>query len=190
MLSPLPRRSGWDRYFAHSPQSYQPSPVWQPDRPAHRPFRGLLGVHSRYGLHTRAVTVCRDTLNRRLQPFRCLHSCSGCFRLEPIAGWDLHPLESAAFARRTPSGVTRGRLRLGKRPSPRCTPRRKSGKKPRRLHTKRRLASRERTGRDAAAEDNASTPLGYRVIAVGNPAALRLRVSWRAAPSPRRRSAA
>ena len=25
-------------------------------RPAHRPFRGLLGVHSRCGLHTRAVT--------------------------------------------------------------------------------------------------------------------------------------
>jgi hypothetical protein len=28
----------------------------------HRHFRGLLGVHSRYGLHTRAVTVYRDTL--------------------------------------------------------------------------------------------------------------------------------
>jgi hypothetical protein len=39
---------------------------------------------------------------RRLQPFRYLHSCSGCFRLEHFAGWDSHPLESAAFARRTP----------------------------------------------------------------------------------------
>jgi hypothetical protein len=35
--------------------------------------RILLGVHSRYGLHTRAVTAFRDTLIRRLQPFRCLH---------------------------------------------------------------------------------------------------------------------
>ena len=43
-------------------QSCQPSPIWQSGRPAHRPFRGLLGVHSRYGLHTRAVTVFRDTL--------------------------------------------------------------------------------------------------------------------------------
>src|ERR1700687_3322075 len=43
---------------------------------SHRPFRGLRGVHSRYGLHTRAVTVFRDTLHRRLQPFRYLHSCS------------------------------------------------------------------------------------------------------------------
>ena len=39
---------------------------------------------------------------RRLQPFRYLHSCSGCFRLEHFAGWGFHPLESAAFARRTP----------------------------------------------------------------------------------------
>jgi hypothetical protein len=43
---------------------------------------------------------------RRLQPFRYLHSCSGCFRLEHFAGWGLHPLESAAFARRTPFAVT------------------------------------------------------------------------------------
>ena len=31
--------------------------------------------------------------SRRLQPFRYLHDCSGCFRLEHFAGWDLHPLE-------------------------------------------------------------------------------------------------
>src|SRR5207245_359418 len=37
-------------------QPYQPSPKGLSGRPAHRPFRGLLGVHSRYGLHTRAVT--------------------------------------------------------------------------------------------------------------------------------------
>ncbi|HEY6290259.1 MAG TPA: hypothetical protein VI455_01680, partial [Terriglobia bacterium] len=38
-------------------------------RPAHRPFRGLLGVHSRYGLHTRAVTVFRDTLSEGFSYF-------------------------------------------------------------------------------------------------------------------------
>jgi hypothetical protein len=37
-------------------QPYQPSPKGLSGRPAHCPFRGLLGVHSRYGLHTRAVT--------------------------------------------------------------------------------------------------------------------------------------
>src|SRR6516165_200884 len=61
MLSPLPRRSDWGLSLAHSPQPYQPSPIWLSGRPAHCPFRGLLGVHSRYGLHTRAVTVNRDT---------------------------------------------------------------------------------------------------------------------------------
>jgi len=33
---------------------YQPSPEGVPGRPAHRPFRGLLSVHSRCGPHTRA----------------------------------------------------------------------------------------------------------------------------------------
>src|SRR5271156_2397896 len=62
MLSPLPRRSVWAYCVAHFTQPCQPSPIWQSGRPAHCPFRGLLGVHSRYGLHTRAVTVYRDTL--------------------------------------------------------------------------------------------------------------------------------
>jgi hypothetical protein len=101
MLSPLPRRSDWDRICSIT-QSWQPSPIWRSGRPAHRPFRGLLGVHSRYGLHTRAVTVCRDTLDRRLQRFRYLHRCSGCFRLEQLPGGVCTHWESAAFSRRTP----------------------------------------------------------------------------------------
>ncbi len=39
-----------------STQAYQPSPKGSSGRPAHRPFRGLLDIHSRCGLHTRAVT--------------------------------------------------------------------------------------------------------------------------------------
>src|SRR5215470_12401219 len=50
-------------------QPYQPSPVGLSGRPAHCPFRGLLGVHSRYGLHTRAVTVYRDTLTEGFSHF-------------------------------------------------------------------------------------------------------------------------
>ncbi len=76
-------------------QPYQPSPIWQSGRPAHRPFRRLLGVHSRYGLHTRAVTVFRDPLHRRLQPLRYLHDCSGCFPAGAVAGRGLHPLGKA-----------------------------------------------------------------------------------------------
>src|SRR5665811_1813141 len=69
MLSPLPRRSGWAYSFAHSPQPYQPSPKTPSGRPAHCPFRGLLGVHLRYGLHTRAATVFRDTLSESFSHF-------------------------------------------------------------------------------------------------------------------------
>jgi len=50
-------------------QSCQPSLIWPSGRPVHRPFRGLLGVHSRYGLHTRAVTVYRDTLSKAFSHF-------------------------------------------------------------------------------------------------------------------------
>jgi hypothetical protein len=69
MLSPLPRRSDWAYCVAQFAQSCQPSPIWQSGRPAHCPFRGLLGVHSRYGLHTRAVTVYRDTLSEGFSHF-------------------------------------------------------------------------------------------------------------------------
>ena len=50
--------------------------------------------------HSRSHQIV--TANRRLQPFRYLHDCSDRFRLERIAGWASHPLESAAFSRRTP----------------------------------------------------------------------------------------
>src|SRR6266700_3242016 len=53
----------------NSPESCQPSPICQSGRPVHCPFRGLLGVHSRYGLHTRAVTVYRDTLSEGFSHF-------------------------------------------------------------------------------------------------------------------------
>src|SRR5207248_1527661 len=45
--------------------------------------------------------------------FRYLHDCSDCFRLERIAGWDLHPLESAALSRRTPIPAVRDNRETG-----------------------------------------------------------------------------
>jgi hypothetical protein len=55
-----------------------------------------------------AHSRCHQFVTRftqRLQPFRYLHSCSGCFRLERVAGWGFHPLENAALSRRTPIPV-------------------------------------------------------------------------------------
>src|SRR5262249_39258825 len=60
-MSPLPRRSSW-AYIRSLNPAVSAFPDRLSGRPAHCPFRGLLGVHSRYGLHTRAVTVYRDTL--------------------------------------------------------------------------------------------------------------------------------
>jgi len=90
MLSPLPRHSDWGCCFAHFPQSCQPSPKWRSGRPVQRPFRGLLSVYSRYGLHTRQVTKS-DPLHQRLQPFRYLHDCSDCFRPEQNCRVGLSP---------------------------------------------------------------------------------------------------
>ena len=54
--------------FALFTQPYQPSPIPLSGRPAHRFFRGLLGVHSRCGLHTRTVTKSRP-LSRGFRHF-------------------------------------------------------------------------------------------------------------------------
>jgi hypothetical protein len=49
---------------------------------------------------TLALSPFRDTHNRRLQLFRYLHSCSGCFRLEHLPGgvfthWEAPPFHGA-----------------------------------------------------------------------------------------------
>ena len=66
----------------------------------HTPCRSP-GALTRVAARTLAPSPIRDQLHRRLQPFRYLHDCSGCFRLERLAGRALHPLESAALSRRT-----------------------------------------------------------------------------------------
>src|SRR4051794_25564700 len=96
MLPPLPRRSVWAYCFAHFTQPYQPSPIWQSGRPAHCPFRGLLGVHSRYGLHTRAVTVYRDSLSEGFSHF--VSSIAA-----PVAsGWSVRRVGFAATGKAPP----------------------------------------------------------------------------------------
>src|SRR5215208_2796761 len=103
MPPPVPRCSGWAS-----------SSLISPDRISLPRYGGRVGLHiDLFGACSAFTRVAACTLaqspivtaNRRLQPFRYLHDCSDCFRLEQIAGWGLHPLESAAFARRTPIPV-------------------------------------------------------------------------------------
>jgi hypothetical protein len=56
-------------------------PVSVAGRLPHYPFRGLLGVHSRYGLPARGVARS-DPFHRRLRQYRYLHCRSDCYRLE------------------------------------------------------------------------------------------------------------
>ncbi len=54
MPSPIPRRNCWLRFSLASP-TMTAFPAISPDRLPHYHFRGLLSVHSHYGLHTRQV---------------------------------------------------------------------------------------------------------------------------------------
>src|SRR5262252_4604399 len=69
--------------------------------PPHTPCRSP-GALTRVAACTLARPPVRGPLYRRLQPFRHLHDCSGCFRRERVPGWAFHPLENAAFTRHTP----------------------------------------------------------------------------------------
>src|SRR5271168_1814726 len=100
MLPPLPRCSRWAYSSLKIAHPYQPSPIPLSGRPAHRHFRGLLGVYLRCGLHTRAVTKFVTAI-RGLQTFRHLHACPGCFRLERSPGGTRTRWKSAALSRRT-----------------------------------------------------------------------------------------
>ena len=76
----------------------KPSPKGLSGRPAHCPFRGLLGVHSRCGLHTRAATNCY-TLIERFSHFVAsmtapIASWSGC-RVGPCTHWKAPPFHGA-----------------------------------------------------------------------------------------------
>jgi hypothetical protein len=85
-------------------QPYQPSPISLSGRPARRFFRGLLGVHSRCGLHTRTVTKSRP-LSRGFRHFVTSMPA-------PVAsGWSgcrvgLAPTGKRRLARRTGHATT------------------------------------------------------------------------------------
>jgi len=66
----------------------------------------LLGVHSRYGLHTRTVTVFRDSFTEGFNRFVTSTVAPVASGWSILAGWDSHPLESAAFSRRTRKAAT------------------------------------------------------------------------------------
>src|ERR1700758_4372564 len=113
MLPPLPRYSSWVY-----------SSLVSPSRISLPRFHCRVGLHidlfevcSAF-THVAACTLARSpyfvTAIRRLQTFRLLHACSGCFRLErspgePCTHWKAPPCHGA---RGKPSFVPRSDRRL------------------------------------------------------------------------------
>src|ERR1700704_4982118 len=85
MLPPLPRCSGW----AYS-SLIAPSRVSLPRKGRRVGLHIVLfeacSAFTRVAACTLARPPIRGPLYRRLQPFRHLHDCSGCFRLERLPG--------------------------------------------------------------------------------------------------------
>ena len=99
MLSPLPRHSHWRYCLAH------PSSDVSLPRKGRRVGLCIVlfeaySAFTRVTARTLALPPIRGTLTRRLQTFRHLHACSGCFRLERLPGgirthWKAPPFHGA-----------------------------------------------------------------------------------------------
>src|SRR5947209_19147388 len=70
----------------------------------HTPCRSP-GALIRVAACTLALSPIRDTLIEGFSHFVTSMTAPIAFRLERIAGWALHPLESAALSRRTPTAA-------------------------------------------------------------------------------------
>jgi len=100
MLSPLPRRSVWAYRFTQSP-----SRISLPRKPCRVGLRVVLfEVCSAFTCVTACTLALSPYIVTRYPKASAISSPPWLLRLLPagaVAGWDLHPLESAAFPRRT-----------------------------------------------------------------------------------------
>jgi hypothetical protein len=96
MPSPLPRQVQWNLFARTVPLS-SAFPKIQVGRPLHHPFRGLLSVHSRYGLHARRVAIA-TLYTEGFNSFVASTAASiATGWSEPVPGREFHPLWSNAF---------------------------------------------------------------------------------------------
>ena len=87
--------------FARTVASASAFPEPEAGRLLHYPFRGLLSVHSRYGLHAHQVAIA-TFFTEGFSGFVTSTAASIVTgRNEPAPGRDFHPLWTSAFSRRT-----------------------------------------------------------------------------------------
>src|SRR5215467_5310608 len=109
MLSPLPRRSGWAYCFA-----YSPSRISLPRKGRRVGLRIVLfeacSAFTRVTACTLALSPMRDTHPEGFSYFVTSIAAPAASGWS-VAGWDLHPLESAALPRHTPvADMSGGRI--------------------------------------------------------------------------------
>ena len=73
----------------------------KPGRLLQLSFRGLLSVHSRYGLYARGVALATLSIEGFSSFVASTTASIATGWSEPVPGRDLHPLKSSAFSRRT-----------------------------------------------------------------------------------------
>ncbi len=96
--------------IARSSPTMAAFPVHQAGRLPHYSFRGLLSVHSRYGLHARQIALCDPFLEGSdgFVTFAAAPIATGWS--DPVAGREFHPLKTSALARRTEQSGLRWQL--------------------------------------------------------------------------------
>src|SRR5208337_4558177 len=116
VLPPVPRCSDWA-----SSSLISPSCISLPRSCSrvglHIDLFGACSAFTRVAARTLAPSPICDQLHRRLQPFRHLHDCSGCFRLERLPGgalthWKAPPSHGARKKRSFPRGAANRSNRL------------------------------------------------------------------------------
>ena len=100
MPSPLPRQVQWSVFALLSPLPAA-FPLIKQGRLLQLFFRGLLSVHSRYGLHARGVA--KATLYIESSDSFVAYAAASIATgwSEPVPGREFHPLKSKRLSRRT-----------------------------------------------------------------------------------------
>src|SRR5260370_19938787 len=118
MLSPIPRRNRKVHISLSSPTMAAFPDFWAGRLP-HCVFRGLLSVHSRYGLHTCQVTYM-TLYTGGFSRFVASAAAPIATGWSDLAGRDSHPLRNRAFARRTKNRTFRNVAKTYRQPKAKC----------------------------------------------------------------------